>query len=136
MLASRPDLQQGMAEVYKEMAKLDGMPVFQTTVMGGDGTAPVDRSDAPQGTQQQKDKPSMGSVVGGALGGRFGLGRKKQPEEQPQQQQSQGTANGAGVLIEMTTESGGFSAASVDASQFEIPAGFKKVEPDLKNGKQ
>jgi len=128
MLASRPDLQQGMAEVYKEMSKLDGMPVFQTTVMGGEGTAPVDRSDQPQGEQQKSDKPSVGSALGGALGGRFGLGRKKQDQPPPQQQQ--GSANAAGVLIEMTTETSGFSAAAVDASQFEIPAGFKKVEPD------
>ena len=79
MFANRPDVQQGMAEVYKESAKLDGMPVFQTTVMGAEGTAPVDRSDQPQGgqAQQQSDKPSVSSAVGNALGGRFGLGRKK-----------------------------------------------------------
>ena len=43
-------------------------------------------------------------------------------------------ASGPGALIEMTTEMSGFSAAAVDASQFEVPAGFKKVESDLKRG--
>jgi hypothetical protein len=139
MFANRPDVQQGMAEVYKESAKLDGMPVFQTTVMGAEGTAPVDRSDQPQGgqAQQQSDKPSVSSAVGNALGGRFGLGRKKPQDQQAQQPASQGTtASGPAVIIEMTTEMSSFSAGPVDSSQFEVPAGFKKVEPDLKRGVQ
>jgi hypothetical protein len=32
--------------------------------------------------------------------------------------------------MEMTMELSGFSSASVDGSRFEIPAGFKQVEPD------
>jgi hypothetical protein len=139
MFANRPDIQQGMAEVYKESAKLDGMPVFQTTVMGAEGTAPVDRSDQPQGAQaqQQSDKPSVGSALGGALGGRFGLGRKKSQEQPAQQPASQGnTAAASGALLEMTTEMSGFSSAPVDASQFDVPAGFKKVDPDFKRAGQ
>jgi hypothetical protein len=139
MFANRPDVQQGMAEVYKESAKLDGMPVFQTTVMGGEGTAPVDRSDQPQSTQaqQQSDKPSVSSAVGNALGGRFGLGRKKPQDQQAQQPASQGnTPSGPAVLIEMTTEMSGFSAGPVDPSQFDVPSGIKKVESELKRGVQ
>jgi hypothetical protein len=138
MFGARPDMQQGMAEVYKEFAKLDGMPVFQTTVMGGEGTAPVDRSDPAQNTQaQQADKPSKGSAIGSALGGHFGLGKKKSQDQQEQQQPaSQGNSSNQGVLIEMTTEMGGFSAAPVDASLFEVPAGFKQVESDLRRAAQ
>jgi hypothetical protein len=132
MFMSRPDVAQGMAEAYKEMAKLDGMPVFQTTVMGAEGTAPIDRSDQPAATQQQSDKPSTGSVLGGAIRGRFGLGGKKQPDAPPPSQSN----TGSGTLAEMTTELAGFSSSPVDASQFEIPAGFQKVESDLKRGMQ
>ncbi len=34
----------------------------------------------------------------------------------------------AGVTIEMTTESSGFSSNPVDASKFDVPAGFQQVE--------
>jgi hypothetical protein len=30
----------------------------------------------------------------------------------------------------MTIEMSGFSAAAVDSSKFEVPAGFKQVEPE------
>jgi len=136
MFMSRPDVQQGMAEVEKESAKLDGMPVFQTTVMGGEGTAPVDRSDQPQGApeQQQQKKSSVGGALGGALGGHFGFGRKKkQEQDQSESSSNQGGAAGApAVLLEMTTEMTDFSARPVDRSLFEVPADFKKVQPDYR----
>ena len=138
MFMSRPDVAEGMAEAYKEMAKLDGIPVFQTITMGAEGTAPVDRSEQPASAQprQQTERPSAGSVLGGALKGRFGLGGKKsqQPDTPPPAQDN--TASASGVLAEMTTELTGFSANAVDASLFEVPAGFKKVEPDWKRGAQ
>jgi len=72
MFMSRPDIIQGMSEVSKESAKLDGMPVFQTMTMGPEGIKPVDGTDpqyAAQQAQQAQDKPSIGSALGGALGG-------------------------------------------------------------------
>ena len=78
-----------MAEVYKEVAKLDGVPVQQLITMGAAGQpaaagASSDGSAAPapqQPAQQQPaaQPPSIGGALGGALGGRFGLGRKKTP---------------------------------------------------------
>ena len=129
-----PDVAEGMAEVYKESAKLDGMPVFQTMTMGGEGTAPVDASSAPPTQQQpQAERPSVGSALGGALGGKFGLGRKKNQDPPAQAPPSSvGTASASGVLIEMTTEMNDFSSNAVDASLFEIPAGFKKVDSEFK----
>jgi hypothetical protein len=133
MFMARPDVSKGMAEAMKEVSKLDGTPVYQTITMGaagtgtsGDGT----QTAAPppqQQQQQQSDKPSLS----GALAGRFGLGRKKSQDTQPAQQQQQSQA-APGTLLEMTTEYSGFSSASVDAASFEVPAGFKKVEPDAK----
>jgi hypothetical protein len=129
MFMARPDVAKGMAEAMKEISKLDGTPVYQTVTMGAAGTAPADgtqTASAPPAQQQQAERPS----IGGALAGRFGLGRKKQQDSQPAQQQQQ-SQSAPGALLEMTTEYSAFSSASVDASLFEVPAGFKKVEPKM-----
>ncbi len=141
--------QKGMAEMVKEMSKLDGVPVYQVVSMGAPGMQSGAEGQAPPPQQQQQaqaeEKPSaggaLGKLAGGRLGGFGGFGRKKKQEEQPpaeqQQQQSQQQQNapasqGApGVLMEMTTELSGFSTAAVDASKFEIPAGFKQVESPM-----
>ncbi len=75
MFLANPQVSEGMAEVYKEMSKLDGMPVFETVSMGVAGKS-------------------------------------------------------AGSLLEMTVEMSDFSSNPLDASVFEVPADFKKVEPD------
>ena len=134
MFMANPQVSQGMAEVYKEMAKLDGMPVLQNMTMGAEGTAPAggEQPQAAAPPPQQQPKPSIGDALGGALGGRFGLGRKKQApaqEEGQAPQQNTGSA-GSGSLLEMKTEMSGFSSSAVDGARFSVPAGFKKVEPD------
>lgn len=137
MFAQQPEIAKGMAEATREIAKMNGAPVFQKMVMGPEGM-PAPTSDGPTpaaAQEQQQPKPSAGSVIGGALGGRFGgFGRKKndQPaQEQPQQQQQQQSAAASGAMIEMETTYSNF-ATTADASLFEIPAGFKQVESDLK----
>jgi len=145
MFMTNPNAAKGMAEVYKEVAKLDGVPVQQFITMGVQGqpgAAPADGSaPAAQPPQQQQqppaERPSVGGALGGALGGRFGLGKKKsQPADQPAQSSSQSpsSASGSGSLLEMTTELSGFSSNAVDDAQFAVPSGFKKVEPDRKRG--
>lgn len=135
MFMSNPQVSEGMAEVYKEMSKVDGMPVEQMISMGGTGQ-PTSSSGGqgqaqPEQQQQQQEKPSIGGALGGALGGHFGLGRKKKTQPQEDQSQAQGSqTQSAGSLLEMKTEMSGFSAAAVDGSQFTVPAGFKQVEPD------
>jgi hypothetical protein len=139
MFAANPQVSQGMAEVYKEASKLEGVPVQQTIIMGAAGTAPAtaDGSAPPpqqqQQQQQQQPPPSAGGVLGSAIGGRFGLGRKKPADSQQQQPQSNGQASGS--LLEMTTELSSFSSAPVDSSLFAVPAGFKKVEPEMKRAR-
>ena len=135
MFMSNPDAAKGMAEVYKEVSKLDGMPVQQYISMGAEGqggaAAQQGQQSQEQQQQQQADKPSVGSV----LGGRFGLGRKKSSTSDappPSDSGAQNSQAGAGSLLQMTTELSGFSNAAVDDGQFAVPAGFKKVDPDLK----
>jgi len=144
MFMANPQVSQGMAEVYKEMAKLDGVPVQQLITMGGSGMpAPADGSaPPPQQQQQQVERPSAGGVLGGALGGRLGglggLGRKKKedkPADPPANAPAAQSSGTPGSLLEMTTEMSGFSANTADASLFEVPAGFKKVDSEIKKMK-
>jgi len=140
MFMSNPQVSQGMAEVYKEVAKLEGVPVQQFICMGASGQpctpgAPAGGSASAPQQQQQADKPSVGGVLGGALGGRFGLGKKKpaeKPAEQPASADGGQSQAASGSLLEMTTDMTGFSTNPVDASLLEVPAGFKKVDSDLK----
>jgi hypothetical protein len=136
MFMARPDVSKGMAEAMKEVAKLDGTPVYQTMTMGAAGTgadgtqtaaAPPAQQQPAQ--QQQAERPSLS----GALAGRFGLGRKKSQDSQPaqQQQQAQQSQAAPGALLEMTTEYTGFSSSAADPTLFDIPAGFKKVDPKI-----
>lgn len=119
MFAGHTDVQKGMAESMKQVGALDGMPVYEVVSMGAAG-----------GTTNQTEKPSLGS----ALGGRFGLGRKKQQQDQPPAATTSEAVPNS--LMEMTVEMSNFSAAPVDSAQFEIPAGFKQVEPDKRRGMQ
>ena len=139
MMAARPDMAKAMAEVYKEGSKMDGTPVYQVVKMGGsvEGMQAA-QENSTQGEQQARPAaptPSLSDAIGGALGGRFGLGRKKKPQtdeaqpaasSQPQTQSSSGSAS----LMEMTIEMSNFSTSSVDGSKLEVPAGFSKVEDD------
>lgn len=133
-MMSNPEVSKGMAEVYKEMSKIDGMPVYQVISMGGQGEQGQQAAGAPP--QQQAEAPSAGTGIGGALGGKLGgfggFGRRKKEPKQEQPApaaQPAGTSNGAPAsLLEMTSELSGFSSAPVDASKFEVPAGFKQVK--------
>jgi hypothetical protein len=150
MFAANPQVSGGMAEVYKEVAKLDGMPVQQLISMGmagqpgaaDGGASPAQQQQQQQQSQQQPAQPtSVGGALGGALGGRFGLGRKKPadqpaPNDNPPASGGQASGSGApGSLMEMTTELSTFSSNPVDPSLFAVPAGFKKVESEAKRMK-
>ena len=133
MMGGRPDMAKGMAELYKEGAKLNGMPVFQIVKMGVHAEGQPQSGQAAQAPppqqDQQADKPSIGSVLGG-FGG-FGKKKKKQDQAESGGESGaapQGSGDASGSLMEMTIETSGFSAAPVDSSKFEVPAGFKQVE--------
>jgi hypothetical protein len=147
MMAGGQDSAKGMAEMYKEMAKLKGVPVLQVTKMNMGGAIPPGDQPAaagaapppppePQPQQQvELEKPSVGGALG-RLGGRLGgLGRKKQTDQtQDQASGSQPKGQAAGgppSMMETTTELSGFSSGAVDASRFEVPAGFKQVESPM-----
>jgi hypothetical protein len=157
MFNSNPQVSQGMAQMYREAGKLDGVPVITNIAMGGTstGTGAAPAGDAGQQPAAQPQaqpqpapqQPSVGGALGGALGSRLGglggFGRKKQQSQDTQapaqttaqQPAPAGGAPGSASLLEMTTESSGFSPAAVDASLFAIPAGFKQVDPAMRRGR-
>jgi len=135
---AQPGIMQGMAAAQKELAKLDGVPVLRVMNMGAEGTVPPQApaegdSSAQKQQQPQQDKPSVSGALGSALGGRFGLGRKKPKDDSaaPAANNSSSGGSASGVLVEMTMESTGFSKAPVDDALFQVPAGFKQVEAEL-----
>jgi hypothetical protein len=132
----RPDMAKNMGELYKEMAKLDGMPVETVIRMGATGSAPPDGSAPSQPATSASNSDSSAdnrlARLGALAGGFGGFGRRKKNADQ--QQSSDGASNNqapSGLLMELTTHASGFSTASVDGSQFEVPAGFKQVEPEM-----
>ncbi len=143
-MMGRPDMAKGMAEMMKEGAKMDGIPVLQVVKMGGhaEGVAPAENTGSnsnseQQQQQQQADRPTPGGALAGALGGRFGLGRKKNQSDSGSQDASSGNSapppsgDASASLMEMTMETTNLSSAPVDGSKFEVPAGFKQVEPEM-----
>jgi hypothetical protein len=137
MFMGRPDVAKGMAEVEKQAAKLDGMAVFQTVSMGAEGQpgAASSGNSTPQPSQPPPpERPSIGGALGGALGGRLGIGKKKQPSDAPPDQAGS-SGNASGSLLEMQMELSGFSSAAADSSLFSVPAGFKKVDSEMKRSR-
>jgi hypothetical protein len=159
MAAQRGDMMKGMGEMAKEMSKLDGVPVLQIMKMGavGDGmTGPSNGANHQTATHQPAKEatppPTAGETAGKMLASRLpgfgGLGgfgkKKKSADEQPQQAPAQQaaapeqpvannpSADASGALMESTTELTSFSSAPVNPSQFEVPAGFKEVEHEMK----
>jgi hypothetical protein len=134
----RPDMARAIENMRKEGAKMEGIPVLNVMKVGGTAEGQPDASDSQttsqQSTQQSKPKPDLGSVLGGKLGGFGGFGRKKKQDEPVQSSSAPppaGNTSGSASLIEMTTETSGFSNAPVDPSKFSPPAGFKKVDSEM-----
>jgi hypothetical protein len=132
LMASRPDMEKAMADMYKEGSKMDGMPIYEVVKMGGTAEGMPENSGQAESTHSSAPPQSIGDALGGALAGRFGLGRKKKPQQADESQpgsaaQAQPTS-GSASLLEMTIEMSNFSSAPVDRSKLEVPAGFSKIE--------
>lgn len=149
-MMNRPDISRGMSEMYQEGSKLDGIPIMQIVKMGGDVENVPQNSDTNQSQQQSTSSSSsssnnpppasVGSAIGSALGGRFGLGRRRnQSQEQSANSSSsssgQGSSGNSGSasasLMEMTIELTNYSALPADAGLFAIPADCKQIEPEM-----
>jgi hypothetical protein len=136
MLAQNPGANQALADMGKEMQKLDGVPVMQIMRMGTttDGKPLPAASEAPLPKDSSPAMPSAGDVArqsaASMLTSRFGLGgfgHKKQNDPPPADQNSPPPPASA-ILMESQTTTSNFSSDPVDPSHFEVPAGFKMVQ--------
>jgi hypothetical protein len=140
MFAGKPGSADAMAEMGKEMAKLQGTRVMEVTRMGGSGTGPgaaqnsAQTSDPAPAAAPPSSNGSMAGMLGSALGGSAlgGFHRKKTPPPSDSTTTtttaSDGTQTTSAVLMEMTLQKSNFSQVPVSSSSFEIPSGFKKVD--------
>ncbi len=144
LLAQNPGATQGLAEMGKEMQKLDGVPVMQVMRMGTtvNGQPLPAASEAPLPPDQSPNMPSAGDVAKQSAASvltshiPFGFGRKKQQNDPPpadQNSNQNASQNGntppptSAILMESQTTTSSFSSDPVDPSHFEVPAGYKQI---------
>jgi hypothetical protein len=139
MFAGKPGSAEAMSEMGKEMAKLQGTRVLEVTKMGGSGTGPATQnsaqtSDAPAAAPSNSNG-SMSGMLGSALGSSaLGAFHKKKAAQPASDTTTTTTTNADGTqttsttLMETTVQKSNFSQAPVASSNFEVPAGYKKVE--------
>jgi hypothetical protein len=118
----QPDMVQGMAQAAREMAKVDGVPVLSIVRMGGSMADLEAVAAAPP--KAEEPKQSTGAKIGGIAGRLGGFGKKNEEDDK------KSSEPGATMLMEMTSERSMFSTAAVDATKFDVPAGFKEVQSD------
>jgi hypothetical protein len=129
-MMQQPAAGKGMADMVEEMSKLKGIPVLQIMRVGttANGTPLPAASEAPLPTGPPP--PTAGGVAKSAIMSSLpfgGFGKKKKQEDAPPADSSAEPA--AAVLMESNIQLTSFSRASVDGSQFSVPAGYKQVEP-------
>jgi hypothetical protein len=140
MFAGKPGSAEAMAEMGKEMAKLQGTRVMEVTRMGGSGTGPAgaqnsaQNSDSAAAAAPANSNGSVSGMLGSALGssalGAFHRKKAAQPSSDTTTTTTaaDGTQTTSTILMETTVQKSNFSQAPVSSSNFEVPAGFKKVE--------
>ena len=111
-----PQMTRMMADMQKQLAKVGGgVTVLQITRVKAGDTAQTKQVQA----QIQAMKTQMEAI------------KKKggpQAEAMEKALSAMGGASGGKYLMEMTTESSGFSTEFIPASEFAIPAGYKKAD--------
>lgn len=113
-------ISQPMIEYRKSLANMTGMPLLSYVSVGAGPNPGTTGQNAPE-------KKDSGNVVKKGLSGMFGgLGKKKKDDSG---QQQSGSTSGSGSMMDMTTEVTSITPGAVDASLFEVPAGFKQLEP-------
>jgi hypothetical protein len=139
-----PRMTQGMEEMQKNSAALKGLPLLSYTSMGmpvspngtqdssqNSSSAPPRSSSSSSSSSDTVPANSSDAVVKG-FGSLFGKKKPQQPDNS-----SSPTATPApppnpnsdpNALMEMTMQVTSFSDSSLDASLFEIPAGYTRVQ--------
>jgi hypothetical protein len=144
MLAQNPGATDALKGMGKEMQKIDGVPVQQIMRMGTtvNGAPLPAASEAPLPPDNSPAMPSAGDVAKQSAASMltskipFGFGKKKKEQnDPPPPDQNAQNANAqqptSAVLMESQTTITNFSSAPVEEGKFEVPAGFKQVQPQI-----
>ncbi len=138
MLAQNPGAGQALGDMAKEMQKLDGVPIMQVMRMGTtvNGQPLPAASEAP--TPAAPAGPSAGDVakqgMTSALTSHFGFGGFGKKKQDPPPDQNQNAAQAqptSAILMETQITTSNFSSAPVDPSHFDVPAGYKLIQPQI-----
>ena len=120
-LGGNAQISPAMVEYRKSANDLNGMPL-QSLVSVGMGTA-----DAAARPAKSEEKESSGNPITRGIGGVFS--KKKKHDDDDQEKAPAGVA---GSLMDMSMEVTSISVKPIDASLFEVPAGFKLDNKDHK----
>jgi hypothetical protein len=138
-----PRMTQGMSELQKHSAALKGLPLLSYISMGippQPGTDPnaspassnTSSNDSSKSTDSGSSVPTSGSdAIVKSLGSLFGNKKKKQQDDNAKAGTPAPPPNpnpDPNALMEMTTQVSSFSDSPLDASLFEIPAGYAQVQ--------
>lgn len=129
------NMQQGMEQVAKELSKIDGVPVESVVKMGASGASAAQAPSQSSASSANSGSSDSGGTSGSslaALGRLGGFGRHKKDDSDSASSQSGAPADSGGTLMEMTTTLTSFTSAPADLSKFDVPAGYKQVEPALR----
>ena len=140
-----PRMSQGMSELQKNSDALKGLPMLSYISMGippqpgasGNTSQTASNGSAGDGSKSAdsgNSVPTSGSdaVVKG-LGSLFGKRKQKQQEDNAKNGTPAPPPNpnpDPNALMEMTTQVSSFSDSPLDASLFDVPAGFTQVQAD------
>jgi hypothetical protein len=113
-------MQKAMLDLQKKMMEMDGVPVLQTISMKPAG------GSAPTMTPAQQAQMAQARVQMEAMAKQGGPQAAAAQQALARMGAMSGGAGGA--LMQIETESSGFSTGDVADSVFSIPAGFQKVE--------
>jgi len=141
-LAQNPGATEALADMGKEMQKIEGVPIQQIMRMGmtTDGKPLPAASEAPLPPDNSPAMPSAGDVAKQGAASMIsshipfgGFGKKKQQNDPPPADPNAGQKGNAppptsAILMESQTTVSSFSSAPVEDSHFEVPAGFKQVQ--------
>jgi hypothetical protein len=144
-LAQNPGATDALKDMGKEMQKIDGVPIQQIMRMGttANGQPLPAASEAPLPPDNSPAMPSAGDMAKQGATSMLtshlpfgGFGHKKQQNDQPPPDQNanqQGAAQQptTAILMESQTTVSNFSSAPLDDAHFEVPAGFKQVQPQM-----
>ena len=145
-LAQNPGATDALKDMGKEMQKIDGVPIQQIMRMGTttNGQPLPAASEAPLPPDNSPAMPSAGDMAKQGAASMLsshlpfgGFGHKKQQNDQPpanQDANQQGSAQqpATAILMESQTTVSNFSSAPVDDARFQVPAGFKEVQPQTR----